>query len=144
MRALAVILILLYLLTAACGLPDRYEIAFDHSDGTIKTSGAKICLTEAGNEYIATLTDRISSIKMSWEVEDKNLAKWQGERFRGTHIKVNNAPFSCEFHGGMVEILIEITDVNGRSVSGRFSGNIGIGESARNIDNGVFRAYVEM
>ncbi len=144
MRSLSAILTLLCLLTASCGLSDRYEIAFDHSDGTIKTSGAKICLTEAGNEYIATLSDRVSSIKMSWEVENKNLAKWQGERFRGTHIKINNAPFSCEFHGGMVEILIEITDVNGRMVSGRFSGNIGIGESARNIDNGVFRAYVEM
>ncbi|HDR90987.1 MAG TPA: hypothetical protein ENN75_01935 [candidate division Zixibacteria bacterium] len=144
MRTLSVILTLLCLLAASCGLSDRYEIAFDHSNGTVKTRGAKISLAEEGNQYTATLTDRVSSVRLSWTVEDKNPVKWQGERFRGTHIKINNAPFSCEFRHGMVEILIEITDVTGRTVSGKFSGNIGIGESARTIDNGVFRAYVEL
>lgn len=132
------------LLTLSCGLVDRYEIAFDVDGRTLKAAGAGICLEKAEEGFVASLTDRASTVKLEWTVSEKNPSKWRGGRFRGTLIEVNTPPVFHEFQENMVGILVEITDVTGRTVSGKFSGQIGLGENSVQIDNGVFRAYVEL
>jgi hypothetical protein len=143
MRAFLAIIALSSLLTLSCGLVDRYEIAFDVDGRTLNAAGATICLQKVDDVFVASLTDRASTMKLEWTVPEKTPSKWHGGRFRGTLIEVNTPPVFHEFQENMVGILIEITDVTGRTVSGKFSGQVGLGEGSIQIDNGVFRAYVE-
>jgi len=143
MRVFSITTALLLLLVAACNLGERYEVRFDFDGGTLRSSGAQIMLCRASqDEFTAMLIDRDGTFAMSWMVDDDDPSRWRGKRYRGTGYKTGFDLAKCDFAGEKVGILIEITDVNGRTVSGRFSGNVGLGDETYAIDNGSFRAPV--
>lgn len=144
MRLALAITSLFLLLSISCVLSNRYEIQFDCDGQTIETGGATLVIEQKDDGLFARMTDRDGTVKLAWAVDESSPYKWPGERFRGNHIRIDNPTIDCEYHSNKVGILVEITDVTGRTVSGKFSGQLGFGDNARNIDNGVFRAYLEI
>ena len=131
------------LLFISCGLSDGNTIRMTIDSEEISESGVKISLSHGDSgAYYVYLTSRYDKIVLAWDVRDKNPAKWVGKRFRAHRFRVKETPISINFDGSDVGILIEITDVSGKVVSGRFSGGVGVGAGSHRISNGTFRAPV--
>ena len=143
MRFIVAIISIFFTLVSSCTLSNRHEIQFDCDGSTIKTGGATIEVVETGNNMTARMSNRDGDVILAWNMNGKSPGDWAGERFRGTHIEIKCQQYNCEYSDNKVGILIEVTDVTGRTVSGKFSGLVGFGDNAHKIDNGVFRAYIK-
>ncbi|RKZ29934.1 hypothetical protein DRQ36_07150 [bacterium] len=135
--------IVLVLLFLACGLGDNNTIRLSVDGEEITEYGAKISLSQEGaGIYSAYLMSRGDRVVLAWKVRDKDPIKWVGKRFRGFRFKVKEPTVKVNFDDSEVGILVEISDASGRTVSGRFSGNVGVGAGSHRISNGTFRAPV--
>ncbi len=143
MRLIVAIISIFFILVSSCTLSNRYEIQFDCDNSTIETGGATIAVVETGNNMTARMSNRDGNVILTWNLDGISPGDWAGERFRGTHIEIKRQQYNWEYSGNKVGILIEVTDVTGRTVSGKFSGLVGFGDNAHKIDNGVFRAYIK-
>ncbi len=107
----------------------------------IRADGALLELSPVDSEiFRACLTCGEDAIILEWNVPGKNPKSWIGNRFRGGSFAFGDHDIKAG--GDKVGILIEITDVKGRFVSGRFSGKVGVGDGTHSISNGTFRAPV--
>lgn len=127
----------------ACDLGESNVVRVAVDGGEFSESRAKISLSEKGGGiYKAYLMSKAERIVVGWDVRNKDPAKWVGNRYRAHRMRVDEPSVKFSFENDNVGVIVEITDVEGRVVSGRFSGYAGVGAGSHQISNGTFRAPV--
>jgi hypothetical protein len=143
MKSFLLISVLLFLFSLSCGFGDerRMRMAIDGTE--VSDFGLKIALTEEGvGVYNAFLSSKGTNFVLQWKVNDNNPENWAGMRFRANRFKIERGDFNLNFDDADVGILITITDATGSTVSGQFSGSVGIGAGSHSVSDGTFRAPV--
>ena len=135
----AFLLASIILLVSGCGGEglERVRLSVDGERIAFSRVAGSISALESGG-YIVTLAAPGDEFFLSWRAESPNPSAWIGERCRveRIHVDTESAEISGKLPG--VGIIVEVTDATAKTVSGRFSGSVGVGAGSHDIDDGTF------
>ncbi len=137
--SVAVIVSILSMLSCDFGDSRRIRMSIDGRE--FSADNAKIAISNEGaDEYYVLLHTKKPLIKIVWMVQQKDVGRWHGMKYRARKFKAEYSDGKVVFEGSDVGVIIEITDVSGDFVSGKFSGPVGVGAGSHLVSNGTFRA----
>jgi len=129
------------LLALSCNFGDMRAIRMSLDGDEISAGGAQIAISQVGAEsYNVFLHTKRPEIQITWEAKGRDFENWRGEKFRVKKFRAVRPDGTISFEGADVGVIIDITDIEGAFVTGRFSGWVGIGAGSHRVSNGTFRA----
>jgi len=142
-KALSIAALVSILAIFACDFGDSRTIRMTVDGNEITAGNARIAISREGDQYYVLLVTKKPVVKIVWKTRFKDVDRWRGMKYRADKFKVEYSGKNLHFEEPDVGVIIEITDVSGDFVSGKFSGPIGVGGGSHRVDNGTFRAPAE-
>jgi len=135
---------LIFVTLSSCDFNSGRTLRMTIDNECIAESGTRISLSrEASKSYYACLMSSDEDVVLGWRVNNRDPEKWESERYKAIRFRAKSNKCKLSFETDDVAIIVEVTDVTGKFVSGRFSGRVGIGPGTHRISEGTFRAPVE-
>jgi len=144
---LIVLLVVLNLLSNGCDFKEQNKVRFHFMGNEINERVVRIALSSAGDEYHVYIVSKGRGIVVGWSVKTKDPLKWNGQRYYTHRFRVDGRLLpdgkSYSAEGRDAAVIVEITDVEGMTVSGKISGSVRVGSESIRIGDGSFRGHVE-
>jgi len=140
-KALKYSSVIALLFAASCDFGDMRSICMT-IDGEVYTAeNARIAVSQIGSEsFHIFLSTKRPEVRIAWEADSKDPESWRGKIFRVKNLAASFDKLRLSHADSDVGMIIEITDIDGPFVSGKFSGWVGVGAGTHQISNGSFRA----